>query len=318
MNTVNPLVSVVVITYNQENTIAQTLDSILVQDIDFSKEIIVGEDCSKDTTREICVKYQEKYPDIIHLILHEHNQGLLKNYQSVLKACKGKYIAQCAGDDYWHDLNKLKLQVDFLEANPDYGLIHSDVSVLISKTGEIKTSLRTNVTIGNVYKPLLLNGNHIFAPTVMFRRGLLQYVNIDNFIQNGFLMEDYPMWLEFSNHTKFHWINKSLATYRRNDNSASHFSDYSKTVNFNENVFHIRKYYHSFYPDDIKRAELDIFCNTRCLALAIKYDQYTDVKKYAKCVDARHFKQRIKRILLSNYYLYKIYKKMIYKNIELL
>ena len=106
-----PLVSVIVLTYDQEKTISQTLDSILNQNIDFSIEIIVGEDCSTDGTKAICLDYKNKYPDVIQLLLQEQNQGLLKNYKSVIEKCRGKYIAGCAGDDYWHNPDKLKLQV---------------------------------------------------------------------------------------------------------------------------------------------------------------------------------------------------------------
>lgn len=54
---VMPLVSVVVTTYNQERTIAQTLDSILAQQCDFAFELVLGEDCSTDSTRSICERY---------------------------------------------------------------------------------------------------------------------------------------------------------------------------------------------------------------------------------------------------------------------
>lgn len=244
-----PLVSIAVITYDQEDTLPQTLDCILNQNIDFPIEIIIGEDCSKDRTREICLTYKEKYPDIIRLILHEINQGLLKNYKSVIELCSGKYITGCAGDDYWHNPDKLRIQVDFLETHPDYGLVHSDVNVLIMKTGTMRTMLRESVPTGNVYQSLLLNGNYIYALTVMFRKELLQYVNIDDFIKNDFLMEDYPMWLEFSNHTKFHWIDKPLATYRQNVNSTSTSKNYGRLAKFLYSKAKIIKYYYMKYPD---------------------------------------------------------------------
>jgi glycosyltransferase involved in cell wall biosynthesis len=312
-----PLVSVRVLAYNQEKTISQTLDCILQQDIDFPIEIIIGEDCSKDRTRDICLAYKEKYPDIIRLILHETNQGLLKNYKSTIDASRGKYLAGCAGDDYWHDPDKLKLQVEFLETHPDYGLVHSNINYLIMKTGEMRMSSRTSAPTGNVYRTLLLDGNHIIAPTVMFRRDLLRYVDIDDFIRNGFLMEDYPMWLELSNHTKFYFINKSLVTYRRNITSASYFSDYSQRVAFVQNIFQVKKYFQSKYPNGITTDELEPDYHKIRLALAVKYDHYNEVKYFLKYIDISLLKQRIKKMMLSNKLLYRIYKCYFYTESEL-
>ena len=76
-----PLISVVVLCYNQENTIGRTLDSILNQKTKYSYEIIIGEDASpNDNTRAICEDYAAKYSDIIRLLPKESNKGVLKNY----------------------------------------------------------------------------------------------------------------------------------------------------------------------------------------------------------------------------------------------
>lgn len=64
-----PLVSVIIVTYNQESTIARAIDSVLSQECNFRFEIILGEDCSTDKTRKICIEYANKFPDIIKLQL---------------------------------------------------------------------------------------------------------------------------------------------------------------------------------------------------------------------------------------------------------
>jgi glycosyltransferase involved in cell wall biosynthesis len=120
-----PLVSVVVITYNQERYIRQTLDGIFMQETSFEYEVIVGEDCSPDGTRGILLEYKERHPEALHLILQEKNVGMNKNAEAVWRRCRGKYIAYCEGDDYWTDPLKLQKQVDFLENNPGYsGICH--------------------------------------------------------------------------------------------------------------------------------------------------------------------------------------------------
>jgi glycosyltransferase involved in cell wall biosynthesis len=111
------------ITYNHEKYIAQALESILMQKVNFNFEIVVGEDFSTDNTRKILLDYSSKYPRIFKLILQKSNIGGQKNAIDTLAACTGKYIATCEGDDYWTDEHKLQKQVDFLEANPDFSAI---------------------------------------------------------------------------------------------------------------------------------------------------------------------------------------------------
>jgi glycosyltransferase involved in cell wall biosynthesis len=126
----HPVVSVVTITYNQESYIGQAVEGALQQQTDFGVEIIIGEDCSTDRTREIVLGYQRKYPDRIQVITSNHNVGNRENFLRVLMASRGKYIAVCDGDDYWTDPHKLQKQVDFLETNPAYSLCCHDVELI--------------------------------------------------------------------------------------------------------------------------------------------------------------------------------------------
>ena len=94
--------SVFVVTYNQEKYIRQCLDSILMQEVYFDYEVVIGEDHGTDGTRAICEEYAEKYSQIRLLPLTK-NMGISGNWRRVLLECKGEYIAMCEGDDYWLD-----------------------------------------------------------------------------------------------------------------------------------------------------------------------------------------------------------------------
>lgn len=130
-----PLVSVLVTPYNQKDYIRQTLDSILMQQCDFDFEIVIGEDCSTDGTREICQEYALRYPDHIVLCLNNSNKGLLNNYFDVFLKARGKYVADCGGDDYWLTNSKLQQQVDLLEAHPEVSLVAGNWRLYHQKTG---------------------------------------------------------------------------------------------------------------------------------------------------------------------------------------
>lgn len=124
------LVSVIVLTYNHEKYIKQALDSILMQKVDFRYEIIVGEDCSFDKTRDILKWYEKQYPEKFIMIYREKNIGGKKNLLDVLSRTRGKYLASLEGDDFWLDENKLQKQIDFLEQNPEVIATSHKVSVV--------------------------------------------------------------------------------------------------------------------------------------------------------------------------------------------
>lgn len=132
-------VSVFMITYNHEKYISQAIEGVLMQQTSFKYEIVIGEDCSTDSTREIVVSYKKKYSDRIKLLLHDVNIGAINNHIVTFNACNGKYIAFCEGDDYWTDPYKLQKQVDFLEKNPKANFCFHRVKSSIQKEKKIIT-----------------------------------------------------------------------------------------------------------------------------------------------------------------------------------
>ncbi|MBQ9360103.1 MAG: glycosyltransferase [Lachnospiraceae bacterium] len=138
----DPVLSVLFITYNHEKYLRQSLESVLSQETDFDFEVVVGEDCSTDSTRDILREYKKAYPDKVRLLFRDRNFGrpTLNVYETAME-CRGKYIATLEGDDYWIDTHKLQKAVDFLEAHPDYSgcanpalLIGEDGTELSDKT----------------------------------------------------------------------------------------------------------------------------------------------------------------------------------------
>lgn len=120
------IISVIVATYNQEATIARTLDSILAQKCNMPVEIVVGEDCSTDDTRAVCERYERLFPSVVRLMPAEPNKGMIRNYYDCMLNCRGKYIAECAGDDFWTDPLKLQKQLDVMENHPEVMLVHTN------------------------------------------------------------------------------------------------------------------------------------------------------------------------------------------------
>jgi glycosyltransferase involved in cell wall biosynthesis len=128
-------VSVPMLTYNHEKYIAQAIEGVLNQQVNFEYEIVIGEDCSTDKTREIVVDFQKRHPERIRLLLPEKNLGPMKNLLQTFDACKGEYLAGVEGDDYWTSPDKLQKQVDYLDSHPECALCHHNVIELYENGG---------------------------------------------------------------------------------------------------------------------------------------------------------------------------------------
>lgn len=245
-----PLVSVCCITYNHEPYIAQTLDGFLMQKTSFPFEVLVHDDASTDRTADIIRGYEKKFPKIIKPIYQKENQyskgnrAILASF--VYSRAQGKYIALCEGDDYWIDENKLQMQVDFLEKNPEYGMCYTRVKQFIQNIKKF-----SRVLFGkNVkdFEDLLFNGNRIPTLTTVFKKDLLDNYLKDIYPQDkGWLMGDYPMWLYFTHESKVQFLDKVTSVYRVLENSASHSDEVEKSVAFGKSCWDIQNFFSKQY-----------------------------------------------------------------------
>jgi glycosyltransferase involved in cell wall biosynthesis len=211
-----PLVSVSMITFHAQDFIAEAIEGVLQQKVDFPIEVVIGDDCSRDKTRAICLQYAEKYPDIIRVLPEEKNLGISANTARTMNACTGKYIAVCDGDDIWTDPLKLKKQVAFLEKHPDYGVVYSDVET-ISETGAVvqdseQDGIRAMYQQGTIFLKLLQT-NFINNSTSLFRREYLEDHIV--FPDRDYQIPDYLRWLHISTRAKFYFLNEKTTAYRR-------------------------------------------------------------------------------------------------------
>lgn len=113
-------ISIVMLAYNHERFIAKALKSVLMQETEYEYELIVGEDCSSDRTREIIKEYEKKFKGKMVPLYRKKNLGMTKNLLDCLRHCKGEYIAMLEGDDCWIDSQKLQKQIVYLKDHPEY------------------------------------------------------------------------------------------------------------------------------------------------------------------------------------------------------
>lgn len=208
-------VSVAMITYNHENYIREAIEGVINQNTNFSYEILVGEDCSNDLTRSICEEYESKYPKLFKLIPKTENVGMNKNWSRTVANCSGKYIAICEGDDYWTDPNKLQTQFDIMESNSEYSFTFHSVSV----KNEIKS---INYNYPKPSKKILtfndiLKKHYVPTCSVFYRSEMFPKPDPD-FLKHC-LMGDLPAQLLLTSRGNAFFLDKKMATYRKNQNS---------------------------------------------------------------------------------------------------
>ena len=165
-------VSVCMVTYNHERYIAQAVESVLVQQTTFPIEIVIGEDCSTDSTRSILRGLARRHPGRLQLRLANRNEGGKTNFMGAFAACRGQYVAMLEGDDYWCCPTKLQMQADALDARPDWAICFHPAKCIYEDGLQGPAFLpenwqRTEATLVDLFEQ-----NFISTNSVMFRNRL--------------------------------------------------------------------------------------------------------------------------------------------------
>ncbi len=167
-----PKVSVLLLTYNQERFIHETIEGFLIQKTDFPCELVIADDCSTDGTREVIRRYWEKHSDRIRLLLNRHNLRSGRTVTRAFEACRGEYLAFVEGDDYWTAPDKLQRQADLLDRHPDYTICFHSV-LMVWDEGCREPTLYCPPRIQDRYTLRdLLERNFIASCSTMYRRGV--------------------------------------------------------------------------------------------------------------------------------------------------
>ena len=231
-----PLVSVLIITYNQERFIRQAIDSTLNQKTDFEYEILIGDDCSTDRTGEICAEYQKKHPDKIRFITADRNVRKFGGNLNRLRCrAHGEFIACLEGDDYWTAPEKLQEQVKVFHKHPEVTLclcgqerLRLDGSISPVKNAHFEKLLENS----DEQDGTLFTGDDYFAHPLggplgvaMFRKADLDYGELCMF----YYRTSFTLYFLLLKKGKGYFLKKPMTTYRINPNGIwSGKSDFEK------------------------------------------------------------------------------------------
>lgn len=243
-NKKNIKVSVIVVTYNQEKTIARTLDSILLQKVKIPYEIIIGDDASTDSTAAICREYEKRYPEIIKVRVNEENKGVLRNYYDCVFSAEGEYISDIAGDDFWINEEKLQRQTDILDSDITISLVHTDWKYYNEETGNLTSPwgnkgypYKECMELENLPEFLLQHNNPVpvHLSTSMYRKSFFMevYQELPEFFDGDKIpFEDLQLIILLATKGGFIYTDIPTLAYSQHEKSITGVNDYTKLFDF--------------------------------------------------------------------------------------
>lgn len=201
----NPLVSVLIPTYNSEKYIKDTLESILNQTYG-NLEIVVIDDASIDSTLEIVKKYKDQR---IKLYINNKNLGISENMNKGIRLSNGKYLAIMDADD-WSYPYRIEEQVKLMEDNPKVVLCSGYMDICDENLQFQNT--RTYPTTNKDIRRAIVKYDPISHPASMWRMSELLKTSLYN--KNFPICRDYDLIVRISEYGEYQNIPKSLIKYR--------------------------------------------------------------------------------------------------------
>ena len=262
----SPIVSIICLTFNQEQYVRDCLEGFLSQQTTFPYEVLIYDDASTDLTPDIIREYVAKYPSIFKPTFYTTNNysrglGFVGLYTGI-KEAKGKYVAYCEGDDYWTDPHKLQKQVSFLDTNLKYSVCAHETRVICDNNRNCVVQLFSKL---NSYSFISLDkqtytfddalaGNIFHVSSMMYRN---QVIDLPPWISRISAC-DMVLFKMLAREGDIYVMSDTMSVYRNHSDSlTSSFKEYTSVIRFYElsikvlrlmNRYWDRKYQAKIYP----------------------------------------------------------------------
>ena len=214
-----PLVSAIVLSYNQARFAVECLESIKAQDYP-NLELIINDDASKDNSVAVIEEWLAKNPQIPSLFIKSKtNLGICRSLNNAYRAAKGKYMSGIAADDMWLP-NKLRHQAGLMESLPaKVGLVYSDAMQMDEQGNDLPLKFYEDAGRNRFFSKMpqgdvqieLWQANFIAPMTTLIRRECFDKVGL---YDENLFAEDWDMWLRISRHYEFVFSPQLSARYR--------------------------------------------------------------------------------------------------------
>jgi glycosyltransferase involved in cell wall biosynthesis len=238
----NPVVSVIIPTYNRAHLLCRAMQSVLNQTyLDF--ELIIVDDGSTDNTDKIIKEFQE-HDKRIKYIRHEKNKGGSAARNSGIKISRGEYIAFLDSDDEWLPRKMEKQEIKFQNALDNVGVIYSGFSCISESSGKIIAKI-TPTLRGNVYTNLL-EGCILGSPTPLIKKICFRKAGF--FDETLPSCQDWDMWIRLSKYYAFDFVPDILAKH--------HIHGSQISVNLNAKIVARKKLVEKYWVDLSRKSKI--------------------------------------------------------------
>lgn len=211
----SPLVTMIVLCYNQARFAVETLESVKAQTYE-NTELVIVDDCSTDDSVAVIDRWLQENGVQCNFIHHQKNQGICKSLNEALRLATGKYISMIASDDIWLP-DKIERQVAIMESQPEsFGVLYSDAYQIDENSEPLHATFIGS--LGNIAQvpqgqilDALLRQNFIPGPTALIRRAC--YEKVGGYDEN-LPWEDWDMWMRIARHYSFLYSTAPSVKYR--------------------------------------------------------------------------------------------------------
>ena len=228
------MLTVMLQAHNFEKYIAQCLDSILAQKVNFDYEILACDDCASDRSLEILREYEKKFPQIVKVVTNDTNLGCAKTAYKLHSISQGKYLTMIDGDDYLTDENRFQEQVNFLEERSDYAAVAGN-TVLKYEDGNRPDELIVNSQVPETYEveDFIMARSYFHTSAIMYRNVYKGKVPL--FLKHEYGRGDWLRTIIHASHGKVGYINKLVSVYRVHEkgiwNTMNDFGKFRRNTN---------------------------------------------------------------------------------------
>lgn len=255
-----PLVTVIILSYNHEKFLKAAIDSAINQTYNHL-EIIVTDDCSSDNSKRIIDSFNDSR---LIKVYNKINLGAAINNNNAIKMAKGEYIAILNSDDYW-DYNKIEKEIRFLEENKQYGAVFSDAFIINEKNKIVTKNKYFDVNIfkqenrdryGWIRK-FFYEQNCLCHPSILIRKEIYYKTDLYNPLFKQ--LPDYKMWIDIIKITNIYIMQEKLIYYRVLENAENTSANYgSNVIRHRNEIVLIMK---SFFDDMVLEDFIKSFSN---------------------------------------------------------
>lgn len=269
--------SICVLVYNHEQYIDECMESILKQKMNFTYEILIGNDCSTDAS----IEKLEKYKDIAQIINREENLGLCANMYDLFMRARGKYVIPIAGDDYYASDCALQKMVDCLENHEEYYSAMGGVYFYNVQKKEIRECAHKDYPDGySIYD--YLKGEKSPVPHGMMRNTFYEDRKSNSYLLKGAKNnEEVKMDLYILEKGKKFVLPESVHVYRYIvSEDALNYNSTHSTLQFFQDIYANLMAVQEVFGDKYNLRPLIVrFCNEFCVKLS---DNFGNIIKFFK------------------------------------